>query len=83
MEESYGLCKVESILCGTPVLATNTGETRGMFLYDPQDEHQLKTQLYKILYEQRDPGHQNFSELFKQEAQQNLQSILSIINHNS
>ena len=82
-EESYGLCKVESILCGTPVLTTNTGETRGMFLYDSHDEHQLKTQLHKILYEQQDPGRQNFPELFKQEAQQNLQSILSIISNTS
>ena len=83
MEESYGLCKVESILCGTPVLATNTGETRGMYLYDSHDEDQLKTQLYKILNEQPDPDRQNFSGLFKQEAQQNLQYILSLISHSS
>jgi len=82
-EESYGLCKVESILCGTPVLATNTGETRGMSLYDPLDANQLQIQLYKILYEQRNPDLKSFQELFKREAQQNLQSILSVININS
>ncbi len=82
-EESYGLCKVESILCGTPVLATNTGETRGMSLYDPHDANQLQTQLYKILYEQHNPDLKSFQEIFKREAQQNLQSILSVISINS
>jgi glycosyltransferase involved in cell wall biosynthesis len=39
--ESYGLCKVESILCGTPVVATRTGETRGMILYNSEDQKEL------------------------------------------
>ena len=68
---------------GTPVLATNTGETRGMSLYDPQDEDQLQIHLYKILYEQHNPDLKSFQELFQQEAQQNLQSILNVININS
>lgn len=78
-EESYGLCKVEAILCGTPVLATPTGETRGMFLYNLFDKQQMTDQLIEILKNGKSPDHQKFVEMYQAEAKQNLQSILTAL----
>lgn len=78
-EESYGLSKVEAILCGTPVLATPTGETRGMHLCDFLDQQQMADQLKMILDGENNPDHLKYSAIYQMEAKQNLQSILSAI----
>jgi len=78
-EESYGLCKVEALLCETPVLATSTGETRGMFLYNLFDNQQMTDQLIEILKNGKSPDHQKFIEMYQAEAKQNLQSILTAL----
>ncbi|MBE0449095.1 MAG: glycosyltransferase family 4 protein [Actinobacteria bacterium] len=77
--ESYGLSRVESLWCGTPVVATRMGETRGMLLYDYGDGEMLIQQIKEALF---NPPMQNiriWAERFECEAEDNLQAMLNIL----
>ena len=77
--ESYGISRVESLWCGTPVVATRTGEMRGMLLYDFGDIDQLVAQLQAVLLypviEEPNP----WAEQFTREAEENLQTIARLL----
>jgi glycosyltransferase involved in cell wall biosynthesis len=77
--ESYGLSRIEAIWCGVPVIATNVGETRGMFVYEYGDEETLISHLRKVLKGENASDTQTWAEIFHREAEQNLESFLQVI----
>lgn len=48
MYESYGISRIEAILAGLPVIATNTGETRGMHTYEYGDLKKLSQLILQV-----------------------------------
>lgn len=81
--ESYGLSRVEAIMCGVPVIATNVGETRGMLLYEYGDEAALAGHLRKVLNDDFVSDTEMWSEIYRQEAERNLENYLRVITGNS
>lgn len=77
--ESYGLSRVEAIWCGLPVVATTAGETRGMLLYNYGDEQELIRQIKAALFDESQQGVQIWSELYRREAEENLEKLLRTI----
>ena len=73
--ESYGLSRVEAIWCGLPVVATRAGETRGMLLYNFGDVDALTAQLRRALSKKRTQETSDWAELYRQEAEENLEAI--------
>ncbi len=47
--ESYGISRIEAIMAGIPVIATNTGETRGMIIYKSGDIKELSRNILNVL----------------------------------
>lgn len=78
-DESYGISRVEALWCGTPVIATRVGETRGMLLYDFGNVEQLVDQLQAVLlypaFEDLNP----WAAHFHREAEENLQAIARLL----
>lgn len=78
-DESYGISRIEAIWCGTPVIATRAGETRGMKLYDFGDVEQLVDQLQSVLlypvYEDPNP----WAARYRREAEENLQALARVL----
>ena len=78
-DESYGVSRIEAIWCGTPVVATRAGETRGMMLYDFGDVEQLVNQLQSVLlypaYEDPNP----WAARYRREAEENLQALAGVL----
>lgn len=74
-DESYGISRIEAIWCGTPVIATRAGETRGMLLYDAGDVEQLTNQLQAVLLYPvlEDPN--PWAERYHEEAEANLAAM--------
>lgn len=77
--ESYGISRVEAILAGTPVIATNVGETRGMLLYDPGDVGALKENLDHILGGKCSIEINKWKEFYEDKAKKNFELIKEII----
>ncbi len=77
--ESYGLARIEAIWCGTPVIATNVGETRGMLLYDFGDIGQLSEHLKKVFAGDAAGDISNWAITFHGEARKNLERYLNVI----
>lgn len=77
--ESYGLSKVEALLCNVPVIATNAGETRGMFLYKYGDKATLAEHLKKVLSDDFVSETEKWAQIYRAEAEQNLESYLRLI----
>jgi glycosyltransferase involved in cell wall biosynthesis len=71
--ESYGLARVEAILSGTPVVATPTGETRGMVLYETPD--QLRSALRAVLDGAEEPNLPHWQAVFRAEAERNAATL--------
>ncbi len=46
--ESYGISRIEAILAGIPVIATNVGETRGMNIYESGDIEKLSQLILQV-----------------------------------
>jgi glycosyltransferase involved in cell wall biosynthesis len=78
-DESYGISRIEALWCGTPVVATRAGETRGMLLYDFGDVEQLIQQLQAVLLypvlEETNP----WAARYRSEAEENLQAIAKVL----
>ncbi len=78
-DESYGISRIEALWCGIPVVATRSGETRGMLLYDFGDVEQLVHQLQAVLLypvlEEKNP----WAERYRREAEDNLQSLAQVL----
>jgi len=73
--ESYGISRVEAILCGLPVVATRTGETRGMLLYDYGDEEELARQIKRALSHPPTQEIWMWAKQYQREAEENLQGF--------
>jgi len=72
--ESYGLSKIESLWCGTPVASTDQGETRGMILFDRENPEQMIQIIEEILSNPDLKRVQENAEYFTLEARKNLNS---------
>jgi len=77
--ESYGVSRVESILCGTPVIATPVGETKGMLLYEYGDVSALIANLKQVLFQESPNKTFFWADYFKREAKANLRNIVNVI----
>jgi glycosyltransferase involved in cell wall biosynthesis len=77
--ESYGISRIEALWCGVPVIATNVGETRGMFLYEYGDEATLLAHLKNVLNGGRVPDAKRWADNFQIEAEKNLENYLRVI----
>ena len=77
--ESYGLSRVEAIMSGTPVIATNVGETRGMLTYEFGDIDTLTGHLRDVLDGRAGTDLQHWSDVYKREAETNLRTYLQLI----
>jgi len=76
--ESYGLSRVEAIVSGTPVIATNIGETRGMLTYEFGDIDTLTGHLRDVLDGRAGTDLQHWSDVYKREAETNLRTYLQL-----
>lgn len=77
--ESYGLSRVEAIWCGVPVVAANSGETRGMLLYDYGDQEGLVKQIKESLFNSSKQDVQSWAAMYQREAEQNLRDLKKVI----
>ena len=77
--ESYGLSRVEALCQGTPVVATRTGETRGMLGFDFGDIPSLVGQLKNALTDQARHQAEQWADVFRKEAEANAQRWLRLI----
>jgi glycosyltransferase involved in cell wall biosynthesis len=73
--DSYGLSRVEAIWCGLPVVATRSGETRGMLLYDFGDVDALTAQLSRALSGGHKQETAEWAARYQREAEENLKAI--------
>ncbi|HEX7955350.1 MAG TPA: glycosyltransferase family 4 protein [Pyrinomonadaceae bacterium] len=73
--DSYGLSRVEAIWAGLPVVATRSGETRGMLLYDFGDVDALTGQLRRALSGEHARETAVWAETYRREAEENLAAI--------
>ncbi len=78
-DESYGISRVEALWCGTPVVATRAGETRGMLLYDFGDVEQLVNQLQAVLLYPLAEDTNPWAALYHREAEENLQTLRRLL----
>jgi len=78
--ESLGLSRIEALWCGTPVVATNVGEVRGMLTYKFGDLATLERQMHIAI---SDPGMVErvgaAGELFRAEAENNLAALVRLL----
>ena len=77
--ESYGLSRVEALSQGTPVVATRTGETRGMLCYDYADIEALVKQLEFALSDEARLRASSWAQFYRHEAEANLRRWLQVI----
>lgn len=78
--ESYGISRVEAVLAGIPVIATNVGETRGMLLYTPGDIQELKERLDDVLDGKSNIDLNEWKKFYEMKAENNYKIIKNIIN---
>lgn len=78
-EEGYGISRVEALWSGTSVIATCVGETRGMLLYDFGNREQLTSHLQFVLFDAPAQTESGWPELFRQEAENNLQRLATVL----
>jgi glycosyltransferase involved in cell wall biosynthesis len=74
--ESFGLSRAEAILMGTPVVATRTGETRHMTLYEYGNLEDLAQKVLGIL--ERKPDLSEAQDFFRQMGNDTLTRILDV-----
>jgi glycosyltransferase involved in cell wall biosynthesis len=77
--ESYGLSRVESICLGTPVVATNTGETRGMYCYEFGDVSGLVRQLKRAMADGAREATASQGQQYVAEALLNRERLLQLL----
>jgi len=78
-EEGYGISRVEALWCGTSVIATRVGETRGMLLYDFGDREQLTSHLQSVLFDVSAIHENQWSEMYRKEAEENLVKLAGVL----
>ena len=67
---------IEALACGVPVVATRTGETRGMLLYDFGNIDQLTSQLKQSLFGDQTVDVAHWAALYQKEAEENLEALI-------
>jgi glycosyltransferase involved in cell wall biosynthesis len=77
--ESYGLSRVEAIWSGTPVIATNAGETRGMLTYDFGNREELTNHLTAVLFGPTADDASDWAERYRAEAENNLNKLRKLL----
>ena len=77
--EGYGLSRIEAIWCGTPVVAAQGEESRGMLLYDYGDEEELIRQIKKTLFNPPEQEVQKWARQFQLEAEENLRRWMRVL----
>jgi glycosyltransferase involved in cell wall biosynthesis len=70
--EGYGLSRVEALWCGLPVVATRSGEQRGMLLYDFGDVIGLKKSIAEAVSSPSQAEITYWGEILKSDAMRNL-----------
>ena len=77
--ESYGISRIEAIWCGLPVVATTAGETRGMLVYDFEDEETLSRLVKEALFEPPLGEVRCWADVYRREAEENLQALVDAL----
>jgi glycosyltransferase involved in cell wall biosynthesis len=77
--EGYGISRVEATWCGLPVVATRTGETRGMMLYDFGDLGGLTLRLKTALFSPPRKEVEHWAEQFRLEAEEHLRALEKVL----
>lgn len=77
-QESFGLSRIESILMETPVVATKTGETRYMILYEHGNPDDLHKKMKAVLEGEIKIDINEAQAFFKRMADENLRRITDI-----
>lgn len=72
--ESYGISRIEAILAGIPVIATNVGETRGMYIYEHGDIERL-SQLILLVFTKNINADTEWINFYRKEAEDNYNLI--------
>jgi glycosyltransferase involved in cell wall biosynthesis len=77
--ESYGISRVEAIWSGTPVIAVDVGETRGMLTYRFGDVETLVRLIGEVLAGESKFDLTSWSNLFHAEADENLRRFVETV----
>ena len=77
--EGYGISRVEAIWCGTPVIAVDVGETRGMLTYNFGDVEALSKLISDVLSGRNRPELSSWANLFRAEADANLRRFIETV----
>ena len=77
--ESYGISRVEAIWCGTPVIAVDVGETRGMLTYRFGDVETLRNLISGVLFGNTKVELESWANLFHAEAEENLRRFVETV----
>ncbi|HEY6805548.1 MAG TPA: glycosyltransferase family 4 protein [Pyrinomonadaceae bacterium] len=77
--EGYGISRVEAIWCGTPVIAVDVGETRGMLTYKFGDVEMLSQLIGEVLSGRNKPELTSWANLFHAEADENLRRFVETV----
>ena len=77
-EESFGLCKVESLLMGTPVVCTNSGETEFMNIYQYSNVNDLLNKIIYVLKNKNDKRVKEAQSFYNKMAKENLKEIINL-----
>lgn len=78
-EEGYGISRVEALWSGIPVVATRTGETRGMLLYDFGNVEELVGQLQAVLLYPVQEEPNPWPARYRREAEENLNALANLL----
>lgn len=76
--ESYGISRVEAILAGLPVIATNLGETRGMHTYECGDIERL-SQLIMQAFKGDIRADEEWIQFYQKVAYENYRKIKKVV----
>jgi hypothetical protein len=77
--ESYGLSRVEAVCQGTPVVATRTGQTRGMHCYTFGDVEGLSAQLKSAMKDGAGVAAREAADHFSDEAAINREKLMTLL----
>jgi glycosyltransferase involved in cell wall biosynthesis len=77
--EGYGISRVEAIWCGTPVVAVDVGETRGMLTYRFGDVETLAKLIGEVLSGEKKVDLTSWANLFRAEADENLRRFVETV----
>ena len=77
--ESFGLSRIEALIAGIPVIATNVGETRGMLTYSYGDVDGICAHLRSLFSGEGLSDIEHWKAIFESEARENLRRYWQVI----